>query len=515
MGAFTPTDEQATALDLFTTGQNLAIEAGAGTGKTSTLVLLAESDPIRRGQYVAFNRAIVNDAGAKLPGNVKANTAHSLAFAAVGKRYADRLKSGRMRGDQLARILDIRQPVIIRYGTQSKILNPGFLAGHAMRAITIFCQTADPEPTERHIGYIDGIDLPDSDGHRTWKNNDEVRRVLAPALRAAWDDLQRTNGALPFKHEHYLKMWQLSRPTLGCDFVLFDEAQDASPVMLAVINAQEHAQRVFVGDSNQAIYGFTGAVDAIAQIKATGAAVATLTQSFRFGPAVADVANRILVRLASDLRLRGLESIPSTVSRCDQPDAILTRTNAVAVEEVLSRQAAGEKPHLVGGGSEVATFAKGAQELQEGGKTWLPDLACFDSWSEVQAYVEHDAQGGELKLLVKLVDNYGAANIREALERMPTERAASTIVSTSHKAKGREWERVQLAGDYPEPGEDPPSDEELRLLYVAATRARVHLDITAVALLNPRTPPPAQVLPTLSPSETLDAKALTALYGGR
>jgi MoxR-like ATPase len=40
---FAPTDEQQEALRLFATGKSLAIEAGAGAGKTSTLKLLAES----------------------------------------------------------------------------------------------------------------------------------------------------------------------------------------------------------------------------------------------------------------------------------------------------------------------------------------------------------------------------------------------------------------------------------------------------------------------------------------
>ena len=39
--AFAPTEEQQQAVDLFATGDNLIIKAGAGSGKTSTLRLLA------------------------------------------------------------------------------------------------------------------------------------------------------------------------------------------------------------------------------------------------------------------------------------------------------------------------------------------------------------------------------------------------------------------------------------------------------------------------------------------
>ena len=52
----TPTPEQDAIRALFSTGESLAIEAGAGTGKTATLKMLAEDAPEKRIQYVAFNR---------------------------------------------------------------------------------------------------------------------------------------------------------------------------------------------------------------------------------------------------------------------------------------------------------------------------------------------------------------------------------------------------------------------------------------------------------------------------
>ena len=50
------------------TGKDLVIEAGAGTGKTSTLVHIAKANPEKRMQYVAFNSAIVRESKAKMPG---------------------------------------------------------------------------------------------------------------------------------------------------------------------------------------------------------------------------------------------------------------------------------------------------------------------------------------------------------------------------------------------------------------------------------------------------------------
>jgi superfamily I DNA/RNA helicase len=72
---------------------------------------------------------------------------------------------------------------------------------------------------------------------------------------------------------------------------------------------------------------------------------------------------------------------------------------------------------------------------------------------------------------------------------VPRPAGADRVLSTAHKAKGLEWERVRLADDFPgleELGaadrEGVPlltpegRDQELHLLYVAATRARRGLE---------------------------------------
>lgn len=478
---FTPTEEQAKALALFATGASMVIEAGAGTGKTATLKLLAQAAPGESIQYVAFNRAIVDEAKAKFPSNVQANTAHSLAFRAIGKNFSHRLNAARMTGGQIARILGLSSITIDLGDDEHRTLAADYLASRVMGAVGRFCQTADTTIERRHFEYIDGIDAPTADGRRTFANNDEITSVLLPFARKAWEDLQRTDGNLRFGHDHYLKMWQLSEPRIAADVILFDEAQDANPVMSAIVAAQSHAQVVYVGDSQQAIYEFTGAVNALAGFASDHRVF--LTQSFRFGEAVANVANDVLALIpGAELRLVGTPSIPSTVGIAERDDAILCRTNATAVEAVINLQSQGRTAHLVGGGVEVVAFAKAARDLMVGRSTSHPELACFDNWAAVQHYVANDAQGGDLKLLAGLVDKFGVDVILGALDNMVSEAKADTIVSTAHKSKGREWDNVRLAGDFPVEGEKL-SAGELRLIYVAVTRARINLDCSALAVL--------------------------------
>src|SRR5690606_36286494 len=117
---------------------------------------------------------------------------------------------------------------------------------------------------------------------------------------------------------------------------------------------------------------------------------------------------------------------------------------------------------------------------QRDGWSGHPDLACFGSWGEVRDYVANDPQGDELALLVGLVEEFGGERIIAELSGMPSEDMADLVVSTAHKAKGREWARVRLAPDLLLADGADTSPEELRLLYVAVTRARLGLDATAV-----------------------------------
>jgi len=486
---YTPTPEQDHALGLFLSGEHLAVEAGAGTGKTTTLVLMAEHAKGRRGQYVAFNKAIVLDAGKALPRGAKANTAHSLAWRATkngpdGEAFLARLDSPRQAPAKVAARLRL-EPVKIKLGDQASMLSPGYLAGVVGNAITVFCNTADKVPTVQHVPYIEGIDMPDAEGRRTYTNNDLVRDAVRHALAAAWADLCSPTGTLRYTPDCYLKQWELGDPRIAADYVMFDEAQDASPVMLSIVQQQEQhgAQLVYVGDSQQQIYGWRGAVNALASLG--DAERAYLTQSFRFGPAIADEANGCLRKLDAVLRVKGLDSLPSVVGTVLEPRATLCRGNAEAVGRVIQAQAEGRRPYLVGEGKEVVKFARAVEQLRAEGWTPHPELNCFTTWGQVQDYVEQDPQGSDLALLVKLVERYGTGTIIEALSNPVPEASCTEVVSTAHKAKGREWESVQLASDFPEPTAEGLAPEEWRLLYVAVTRAQLALDVEGVAALRP------------------------------
>lgn len=83
------TNEQQAVID--SNADLLAVDAFAGTGKTSTLVQYALARPNSRILYIAFNKSVAAEAKERFPANVDCRTTHSLAYGAVGRKFSDKL----------------------------------------------------------------------------------------------------------------------------------------------------------------------------------------------------------------------------------------------------------------------------------------------------------------------------------------------------------------------------------------------------------------------------------------
>ncbi len=452
IGGLTPTDEQTAVIDACVDGLDLVIEAGAGTGKTSTL-RMAASRMHGRGLYVAYNRAIVDDARRFFPPHVNCSTAHRLAYREVGHLYNSRLDGPRLPAIESARRLGITSRLKLSDGRMISRLQ---LYGQAVKTVNQYCRSADDTLTARHVPPVDGFS----------------------GARGGW---------LPFKHDHYLKMWSLTEPVLDYDFLLLDEAQDADPLIASILKRQS-CQRIAVGDSHQAIYHWRGAVDALENWPA--AKWLYLSQSWRFGPAIAEQANKWLTLLGAKLHLVGAPDIASTVADLTTPQAVLCRTNAEAINQVIHATDDGRSAALVGGGHEIRNMAQAALDLQSTGSTDHAELFAFKSWGEVHDYAYQDEAGAELLPFVRLVGDVGAERVVTAVDELVDETAADVIVSTSHKAKGREWSSVLIGSDFHRSVADstgrpravPRADA--MLAYVAVTRARDTLDCSSLAWID-------------------------------
>lgn len=465
---FTPTDEQNAALDMAMTGNSFKVVAYAGAGKTSTLRLISQHRK-GRGLYLAFNKAIATEAAEKFAPHVRCQTFHSLAFRHVDKAITAKISLPKLTPSQLAEELRLKPIEVSTIHHKRLLLSTARLGMIIGDSLANFCKTSAPYPAARHIV------LPPFIAERTQK---QLQEQLYPALEQRWLQSIDPRHHASISHDIYLKLWTLSRPTIPADFVLFDEAQDADPLMMGVLMHQS-CQTIYVGDAHQQIYEWRGAINAMKRLPYEQV---LLTQSFRFGQDIADVANVFLKTLQETVPLRGNPAQKSTVStaRTTQTNAILCRTNAAALSLVIDGQKKGRAIALQADTPRILRFCQGAQNLQNNtAAIGVPELSFFKTWEDVQEFAQsHD--GSEIKTWVNLIDEHGTHTIQKAINQLVPPKNAQYIISTAHKSKGLEWHNVQIFDDFlyeNRPLSVKISGEELRLLYVACTRAQNTLNI--------------------------------------
>lgn len=476
MGGFQPTGEQQAVIDAFKSGGHVLIEAGAGAGKTSTLELLAKASPNERILYLAYNAATAKEGRERMPANVESSTAHSFAMRSLRsssdprvKAVLGRLQAPRLPNSQIGRKLGINSSIDVGEGLRP--LQPSTQVSLAQQTVRSWCYSGAAQIGPKHVPAVTGVT--DAAVQR------QVAAQIAKVASRLWELYTNPNGDIRTEHDHYLKLFALRESVWSnYDTVLLDEAQDSNGVVVSMLHHQQHNGRrlTLVGDRYQTLYSWRGAVDGMSQFAVDHKM--RLTKSFRFGPAIADEANKWLTLLGTDLRLEGYEKLNSTLGEVTNPDVVLCRKNATAMEKTITTQMGGGKVALVGGGGEIRRLAEAAEDLKTRGSTWHPDLLAFTSWGQVQEYVDGGG-GDDLATLVNLVDTYGTQALLSACDRLVDESVADLVVSTAHKAKGREWTNVQVADDFPipDPSEgDMPDEADMMLAYVTVTRAKGRLD---------------------------------------
>lgn len=455
MSANPYTAEQQAAID--SDANILAVDAFAGTGKTSTLVGFARARPRARILYIAFNRSIAQSAKERFPQNVECRTTHSLAFAAVGRKFADKLGS--------AAPFDIARKMNVSNRR----------AKQALDTISAWLCTTD---AQIGLDHLPKEDLAEGTG-----------TAIVNLARAIWAEMTNLKSPIKMPHDGYLKLWAMSQPKLRYDYILLDEAQDTNPLTLDLVLSQKaHAKLVLVGDKHQGIYGFRKAVNAMKCVPADERVA--ITQSFRFANGIAAVASALLREYKQEPNaIRGRDDIEASWQvDLRRPYAILSRTNAAlfgALASLVTRDKPVKAVHYVGGfdgyifGKVLDAYylwSNQRQSIRDESITRFPDFSAFKEYGE-------EANDPEVKALVKVVEQYrcDVPSIYNALKaaEVPEDRAAVSV-STAHKSKGLEWEQVVLTDDFITlpPEEDDYDPEEINLLYVAITRAIRALEAT-------------------------------------
>lgn len=491
-------EEQAYCVELARERNSFKIQAGAGTGKTTVLEHIAR-ELGGFSYYLVFNNEARQSARQRFAGmSVTCHSNHSLAHSTHGYAFRNANKIGQHFNynviAQQQKIRDFRLAA-------GNFLPASSMAHLACKVIKAYCQSGDQELSENHVPAIEINDF--------WiKTLGQRDQFLIPDLtdecirnaRAIWSRMLDLRDPMPITHDVYLKLWALSDPIIPADYILYDENQDANPTIIQVLNRQK-CPLFLVGDENQQLYSWRGAINAMRSFLPE-ARIASLTQSYRFGESIAEVANLVLRDMCkSSLVLRGNPQIRSRLDVLGRPQAFINRTNAGCLSTITDLMEAGTKRIFYDQAKPMADLVAGIQNLKRYGTTTHLDLKGFRNYDDLLDYLKNN-ETNELHGVVNIAKKFGEAQVISILQEIGknTQESAQVIVTTGHRAKGREWESVQLGSDFIPRNKKPLEGEDANVLYVAATRARKELDISNVVPIFKQALTPAAADPVASKS---------------
>ncbi|MFP4165523.1 MAG: UvrD-helicase domain-containing protein [Chitinispirillaceae bacterium] len=465
---------------------NLKIHAVAGSGKTSTLIEYARHQGNgRRVLYLAFNRSVKVEAQKRFAeeklGNVQVETAHSLAWSRIVPSHGYAVRAS-YKPYEIADILKLKP-------RRKDPITTISICGHIGKLISLFCNQAAQKVAD--LDYPSFISEPRSRNFVQMHQDkivDGARKLLA----------KMNSAQIPVSHEFYLKKYQLLKPQLNCDIVLFDEGQDASPVMLDVFLNQERARKIIVGDIHQQIYSWRYAINAL---KRVGFKDYSLTTSFRFPQEIADLAREVLrwkkyLGNPQDITINGKGRVLKRASS----RAVIARTNLSLVRRAIEFTSSRRRCRIYfeGNLNSYMFAAEGASlwdvlNLYQCKNNLIRDplIKKMRSMDDLKEYAELSGDT-ELVTLIEMVNEYGRKlpmhlkRLKELHVADEDRCKADMIFSTVHRCKGMEYDSVSLEDDFisekklqrVEENKDTPVfelerlNEEINLLYVAITRSR-------------------------------------------
>ena len=412
--------------------------------------------------YIAYNKSVQEEAVRKFGNLATARTAHGIAYRFFNADIWKRIK---------AKLFPHDVGALLESKGERNISEIDIAL--SLKIISNFCNTVSQKIEDQHFPKIISPCA-----------NSSLALKYAEILWGMMGDIN--NLYTPLTHDYYLKMWQLDpRATINEPWVMFDEAQDANPVIWDVINRSK-SRKVIVGDPWQSVYGFRGAFNAIDNYDAP---VSYLTQSFRFGVKLADIANAWLSKMPHDKpkkKLIGCHNIDTMISnKLDLyvPTCILCRTKATLF--YMAEKLIGEQLYVIGGFSEIKVLLTSMYGLLSKKRELIKHsiLIGFKTWSQFVDMVDL-MDDRELLSLICIVKIYkdNLINILSKIDNsIVSQEKAIYFLSTGHKAKGLEWAQVyicddfsksdQLLDEYKLRGWSLELREEFHLGYVAQTRA--------------------------------------------
>lgn len=488
---------------------NVQVDALAGSGKTSTIVEgFYYLPPGKRALMCAFNKSIQTELSSRAPEGVEVMTLHSLGYRAVRKAFFNTQMDNEKLPNHIDRALQslmagrcfknhdlyelkssVAKCVSLAKGTLSKTESEIDMVIDNWGLDAEFCVQAEPSPV--------------------FVKRDEFIRLVLQVLESTKNDKMR----IDFDDMVWFPVvWNLHLDPYS--FVFIDEAQDLNKcqIELALKACANGGRIVSVGDQYQSIYQFRGAAsDAIDNIvNRCHSSRLPLSVTYRCAKAIVEKAQEFVPQLeACEGAEEGLvETINSAQAELlvKPGDFIISRTNAPLISWCLALLRAGIPANIKGKdlGKDLLGFIKKSKASNvEELVTWVgqwrdKEVARLTALNRDVSIVNDKAEC--LYTLCEGVDSI--ADVERAIEKLfyDGDEKDRVMLSTTHKAKGLERERVFLLWDtYMKfRGRDGNiSQEERNLAYVGITRAKKELYLISDGAKGvPNTPPSKRNTPS-------------------
>jgi hypothetical protein len=475
-----PTEEQTIACQVVKDNKRVKLNAYAGCSKTTTLSMVAQ-DLCLPSLYLAYNKSMAVEAREKFPEWVRVSTTHALAYAVYGRQLSHKLKrpQGAYQnvcgtGGEIARYFKIKGIFL----TCGESITANGLGLAVKETVNRFEYSADKKISATHVS---GAGIKKVKGKLDTVETMVYVDLVKKHAEQLWALRCNLNSNILATHDTYLKQYQLSEPDLsGYDVLYLDEGQDTNECVLDIVMRQTKPKVVVVGDEFQQIYQWRGSVNAMGKLPFVES---KLSQSFRFGQAIADLANVVLSQNGVVTNIRGWDQCDSKVAYSrDQAEiegcyTLLYRTNMMLVLDAVEFIKEGRKINLEIDVSDFVKLLESGVELRTGNMKGVKheELLPYESWTDFAKEVQ--GTGGELGRVYQIIDAGDVYKVLGMLRMQHNTENPEMILTTAHKSKGREWDIVWLASDFPSNWNNKGEwvglrDEERNLLYVAVTRAR-------------------------------------------
>ena len=481
---------------------NLAINAVAGSGKTTTIVHAAS---LLQGDvaFLAFNKHIVGELERRLPKKVSAMTIHSLGYKALSRKRRPTMSEYKH-----ADIIDalLAKTMEGRSATYKRAISR--LVDLARLTLTNLADHDAAGALISHHGISAQIaealdELSDQIPGGRWSYSDLYGQVVRMAAMVIAEGIReyRESGRIDFTDMLYLPV-KLQLAPHRYDVVLVDEAQDLSAAQLALVQAAGR-RIIAVGDPSQAIQGFAGADNrSFANlVEQTNAVELPLSICWRCPTSHLDLARGLVPHIEARPEAPAGRVLHITREQFaglpHQGDLIICRRNAPLVGAALRLIAAGVQARIRGRniGEGLVKMAADAdkiklvvdlpwragfaQRLERYGENRRVMLA-QKPHSEMAIQALGDSVECINAFLAGRQDIESLAELKTQLGALFADAGASVWLSSIHRAKGLEADRVfvldpdKMALSYPSmrPWQ---VEQENNLRYVGLTRSKCDL----------------------------------------